>query len=127
MHKINELKKAQDLLSRAIVIASSTMPNSRYIQEAKIHVRKAISELDEAIGKQSQKRVDQDKQSNQWWSKIIAGVANQSMNKEACMTKEAYNRSLSQLNGMIDEEQKKLQELEKNSQKSDAIDEILND
>jgi hypothetical protein len=109
MDKINELYRAQSLLRQALAAATNSLSNSNPVQEAKGHMKKALSELDHAAKTQLKKKQMTQNQFEDWWGKVVSGTA------ATPMSAEAHARSLSQLNAMIGDEKKKLDELEQSS------------
>lgn len=109
--------RAKDLLSQALSVAINSLPNDRSVLEAKSHMKKALSELDKATKRQVQRKVATNNQFENWWSNVNNGVsslANQPMSAEAGV------KSLKQLNAMIADEQKKIDEIELKSQQNKA-------
>lgn len=121
MSKIDQINKAKSLLSSALSAAINSMPNNKSVQDAKMHMKKALIELDNAANAQIQKKTGQTPASN--WNKNIndgiAIIANQPMSKEATQ------RSLKQINSMIETEHKNIEEMNKLSANGDE--DILND
>jgi dGTP triphosphohydrolase len=112
MNKIDEINKARSLLSSALAVALNSMPNNHSVQDARIHMRKALNELDNVAKTEVRKKNHNQEQANTWWKNIVSGVANQPVGQEA-MSKEAQQWSLDKLNKAIDSEKSKLDELEK--------------
>lgn len=110
MEKIDELYKAKALLNQAINAAAKSMPNNRNVQEARLHMKKAVENLDSASKDHIKKGRVGNENFSKWWGNVQAGtaaVANSPMSGEASM------KSLAALNAMIAEEYKALDELEK--------------
>lgn len=117
-----QLEKAQNLLSQALSAAISSMPNNRSVLEAKGHIKQAMTKLDKAQKTQTRKRDLNSSQFETWWGNVQTGAA---MGAHAPMAEEARNRALNQLDSMIDIEEDKLAELDKNDPQSPN--QILND
>lgn len=109
MDKVEQLHKAKALLHQALIAASNSMPNNRDVAEAKSNIRKAMERLDEASKSQIRKSKANSGQFEQWWGSVQSGVANASF---APMTKEATMKSLKELDDMIAEQQKILDDLQ---------------
>jgi hypothetical protein len=132
MNKIEELLKARGLLNQALLTSNNLMPNDRAVQEARMHMRKALSELDAATKQHAKKKDVNNNLHHQWWSHVVSGVSAGSHSStgdgsHSQMTREAHSRSLNELNKMIEAEQNTLAELEKASAKPDPLTDILND
>lgn len=121
--KIEQLDLAKDLLGQALSVAYHSMPNNRTVSEARGHIRQAMKKIDLVQKKDERKRMTQDQFQN-WWGNIQAGT---SQLAESPMTQEAQQRSLAQLDDMIQAEKRKLQELEKNSVETEVDDQLLSD
>lgn len=122
MDKINELNRAKGLLTQALSAALNSMPNDRSVQEARMYMKKALNELNNAAKTQIKKKTMT--QDQQWLSNVNSGIAAVA---HSPMSQESQHRSLQQLNAMIAEERKKLDELEKASIKPDPIVDLLSD
>lgn len=123
-----EISKAQSLLAQALNTALASMPNNKSVIEASGHIRSAIHKLDGAAKTQMQKRKMNQTQFDNWWGNIQAGTSKLAAAKTAAspMSTEAAQKSLQQLNKMIDQQQSKIKDLE---QAADQItdDELLQD
>jgi hypothetical protein len=118
MNKIHELDRVKHLLHQALNVALHSMPNDRSVSEARGHMKQAIKKIDVASKRQdARKRMTQDNFQS-WWGDIQSGVSNVAASP---MSAEAQQRSLSALNSMIDEEKKKLEELEKRAAQPDGL------
>lgn len=106
MNKIDQLKKTKELLEQANILASKSMPNNRDVQEARLHIRKAINNIEMASEHRESKKRSSAGQFEQWWGNIQSGAA------ISAMSPQAQTKSLSVLNKMIGEEQQKLDDLE---------------
>jgi hypothetical protein len=119
--KIDQLEYAKDLLGQALGAALTAMPNNRSVLEAKGHIKQAINKLDKvAKTKMKKKKSMTQTQHDLWWGEIQAGTTNVAGMPTSA---EAQQRSLDKLNVMIDDEQKKIDDLEKSS----PPDELLQD
>lgn len=102
----DQLQRAQNLMTQALRCAGSFLSNDKNLAEAKSHIKNAINKIEKT--KQAKKANKEEKVS--FWDDITAKTVNQPM---ANVSQEAYNKTLKQLNFMIDEEKKKLEDLEK--------------
>lgn len=118
--KLTELERTKSLLSQAL----NGSPNSDHpvIQEVRGHIRQAISKLDKAIKTGTVKKQRSQGQFEQWWGHIQSGTAHLAAGN---MSPEAQQWSLKKLNSLIAQEEQKLADLEKASDKSDG--ELLTD
>lgn len=125
MGKIDKLQKSKFLLNQAINEAFSSMPNDRDVIEARQLIRRAIDKLDNASRGVAKKKSESQDYHSQWWSNIQSGV---SKNAYAVTTGESAARSLSVLNLMISEEQKKINDIETQAAatKTSAVDQLTN-
>ena len=112
MSKSNELKKTTSLLTQALSTALASMPNNRAVAEAAGDIRRAIRKIDGVTQEQVSKRKMSQSQFETWWGNIQSGVANQS---HTPMTVEACQKSLKQLDSMIQKEQSIIEQLEQQS------------
>lgn len=127
MHKTNEIKRAKGLLNQALIVASNSMPRNHSVQEAKAHIKKAINELDVAVKSYVKKKHESESTYQNWWTNIVSATVNQSLANNSPEANVANVKSLSQLNSMIAQEEKNLEELEKKSHEIDDITDILNE
>lgn len=105
-----QLGKVKSLLTQALGVAQHHMQNDRSVSEAKIHMKRAINEIDKASKRKLRKEKMTNDQFETWWGNIQSGTTAAA---NAAMTPEAQQKSLEELNAMIDEEKKKIEELEK--------------
>ena len=110
MEKIDELYKAKALLNQALSAAARSMPNNRNVQEARLHMKKAVENLDHASKDHIKKGKANSENFSKWWGDVQAGTASVAASP---MSQEAHMKSLAALNAMISEEYKALEELEK--------------
>lgn len=122
MKKIEQLDIAKDLLGQALKVAYNSMPNNRTVEEARGHMKQAINKLDVVAKKQGKRKKMMQDQFQGWWGDIEAGTAQLA---NSPMSPEAQQKSLSQLNSMIDAEKQKLDDLAKQSEEID--DQLLRD
>ena len=114
MKEIDELNKAKRILSQVLGTAMGSLSSNKYVvQEAKNHIKHAINKLESASKKQMIKK--NQKSEKEWWEDIQrshnVGTAN-----------------LKVVNNMIDDQKRKLDELENKSQKiSDDYDTFSNE
>jgi len=116
--KIDQLEYAKDLLGQALGAAFNTMPNNRSVTEAKGHIKQAITKLDQVVQTQAKKKSMTQTQHDLWWGNVQAGTADMAHMPTSA---EAQQRSLDQLNSMIDSEQKKIDDMEKNAQPNELL------
>lgn len=114
MSKIDQLNRAKSLLNQALSLMSSIFPNDKDAGDARQYIRKAMSSLDGVMVKEASQKSMKQNQFEQWWGTIQSGT---SAVANSGMTQQAYARSLSALNAMISEEQKKLNALEASAKK----------
>lgn len=108
--KADQMMRAKALLHEAINLASSAMPNSHVVAEARFHMKQAMSRIDKVAKEQLEKKKAMGQnQFENWWGKVVTGTAAAS---HTPMSAEATNKTLSTLNAMIAEETKKLNDLE---------------
>jgi hypothetical protein len=121
MNKIEQLNRAKALLQQAMTAATAAMPNNHAVTEARSHMRRAISELDNAAKTQDKRQTANETGAKKWWGQIVSGVANQPV------TQEAANKSLAALNAMMSVEEKKLADLQAEAEKPTAADQLFRD
>ena len=114
--KMDQLEKAKGLLNQALSVALHNLGNGHAVQEAKSHMKVALRRLDDVSKKQTRRAQTQQSEHEKWWSNVVTGSAEAATSPVA---QEAYQKSLQQLNSMIDVEKKKLEELEKQDINSD--------
>lgn len=110
MDNHKNLGRTKALLAQALSAAANS--NSRLAVEARSHIRQAIKKIDEAANDQNRKKM-LNAQFDSWWGDIQAGVAKQAMGST---TAEGTQKSLAQLDALINQEKDKLLELEKLSE-----------
>lgn len=99
------------LLHEAINLASAAMPNSHVVAEARFHMKQAMKKIEGlAESEMKKKKTMNQSQFQDWWGNVVSGTTEASY---AQMTPDAKNRILSQLDAMISEETKKIEELDK--------------
>ena len=113
MNKIKQLSKAKELLEQANIIASKNLANNKEVQEARFHIKKAINNIEEASKSYESRKKSSSGQFEQWWGSVQSGVANSSISG---MSQKSQAKSLSILEKMIDDEQKKIDDLETKAQ-----------
>lgn len=123
-NKMDELMRARGLLTQALSAALNSMPQNKSVQEARVHMKKALNELDNAAKTQTRKRTVSQDQYHQWWGNVVSGAA---AGAHSPLTEESRHRSLDQLNKMIETERQKLDDLEKASVKPDAAAQLFSD
>lgn len=124
MKPVDELTRAKNLLSQALSVALNSLPRDKSVQEAKVHMKKAMSGLDSAIKTQTKRKPALENQYQTWWSKVTAGTAKQAFGNTSA---ESCAKSLSMLNAMGQKTSQELDELEKKSKQLDESDEIFNE
>tara|TARA_Y100000034_G_C6845481_1_gene382980 strand:+ start:712 stop:1083 length:372 start_codon:yes stop_codon:yes gene_type:complete len=117
-----QLGQVKSLLTQALGVAQHHMQNDRSVSEAKTHIKRAINEIDKVSKKKLRKEKMTNDQFETWWGNIQSGTAAAA---SASMSPEAQQMSLDQLNGMIDDEKKKLEDLEKQARQ--VPDQLLQD
>lgn len=124
--KLDEFERVQGLLTQALNVAAYHMGGDRSVAEAKGHIRQAIDKIDKAKKSQLRKKARTNDQFEQWWGDVQSGVSQVAASP---MSPEAQCKTLAQLNAMIDEEKRKLAELEKASdqKKLDQQDDLMID
>lgn len=124
MSKVNEITRARGLLTQALSVALNSMPTNKSVLEAKSHMQKALASLENVTKEEVRKKSMSGEQFKNWWGNVVGGtsaVAHQPMSAES------RNKSLSQLDAMIAEEQKKIDEIEKKAQQLSSSDDLLSD
>jgi len=104
---IDQLIKAQKLMTQAISCATNSLSNHRTVTEAKSHMHQAIANLDKARKIQMQRKVENSKPPVGHTQ--VAEFTNYSYSKEA---QEAIMKTLGMLDSMVAEEKKVLNDLE---------------
>lgn len=113
MSRADQLTRAKMLLHEAINLASAAMPNSHVVAEARFHMKQAMKKIDGlAESEMKKKKTMNQSQFQDWWGNVVSGTTEASY---AQMSPDAKNRILGQLDSMISEETKKLEELEAKS------------
>lgn len=120
--KINHIQKAKALLGQALAAAAEAAPLSPVVGEARRHMRQALEKLDGAMKGAVQSARQNHTQYDAWWGDVEAGASQVAASP---MAPEAQVRSLAQLDALIGEERRKLDELEKASQAQPASAEDL--
>jgi glutamyl-tRNA reductase len=115
---INQLNQAKNILSSILGTALQSLDNKHVVQEAKSHIRQAISKLESVSKKQIRKQ--NNKTNEKMWTNNTAKTVNSPMSNEVAQT------VMGGLSKMIAEQQKKLMELEKKSAKNDNDNLITN-
>lgn len=106
---IDQLNQAKNILSGILGTALNSLNDNKHVvQDAKNHIRQAITKLESVSKKQIRKQKGQTNH-EKWWGNITANVANVSMSKETAQA------VMGKLNNMIGEEQQKIKDLEKQS------------
>lgn len=116
--KIDQLEYAKDLLGQALGAAMNTMPNDRSVSEAKGHIKQAINKIDKVVKAQTKKKAMTQTQHDLWWGEIQAGTTNVAGIPTSA---EVQQKSLDKLNSMIDDEQKKIDDIEQDSQPNELL------
>ena len=119
-----ELARAQSLLTQALGCANKALAPNQNITEAKAHIRQAISKLNKNEKKTQMRKEAAQTEYDKWWG----GLSNTA--KEAPLANvsaEAYNKTLEQLNMMIEQEKSSLNNLEKKVQTKSQNSGLLND
>lgn len=133
MQKIDELNRARNLLTQALSAALHSLPNNRSVQEARSHMKRALNELDHAAKTQTRKQSANATQAKEWWGQVEAGTVAMSRQPTAneatqpTATEAAQRRALQSLDAMIANEQKILDDLEKQSEPPVSSPALFND
>jgi hypothetical protein len=117
-----QLGQVKSLLTQALGVATHHMQSDRSVTEAKTHIKRAINEIDKASKKKLRKEKMTNDQFETWWGNVQSGTTALA---NAGMSPEAQQKSLDQLNAFIEDEQKKLDDLQKQAQK--LPDQLLQD
>jgi stage III sporulation protein SpoIIIAA len=62
MGRLDEFVKTKGLLTQALSLSFNSLPNSKSVQEARMHMKKALSELDNASKAEIKKKATTDDQ-----------------------------------------------------------------
>lgn len=119
--KLDNLNKSIESLIKASNYLSNMAGEN--LDEAKNHINQAIKKISKENKKTIKRKEGQVQESDKWWDKIISGAVKLS---ESNVTKESYMRSLSELQSMIDKEQKDLDNLENIVNTQNNQDDLLN-
>jgi hypothetical protein len=127
MSEFKEFERTKNLLTQALAAALHSLPQNKFVNEARTQMKKALINLNYAEQTQVRRQRISQNQFEKWWGNVQAGTTNVAAQP---MSAEAQIRSLNQLNSMIAEEKQKLEELEKQSNlplTSPFDQELLND
>jgi len=111
--KDQQFDRVKDLLGQALRAAVNNLPNDRSVVEAKTHMKQALAKIDEAGRTRKRRKEMTQTQFESWWGNVQSGTSQLAASP---MSAQAQMKSLDQLNAMIDDEKRKLDELEKQSQ-----------
>lgn len=110
MSKADQIMRAKMLLHEALNLTGAAMPHNDAMAEARFHMRQAMNKIDKIAKVQlEKKKISNQSQFESWWGNVVSGTAAAS---HTPMSAEARNKTLGQLDAMIAEEYKKLNELE---------------
>lgn len=111
MNNSSKILKVKETIDDLIKVSYNILPNNNNMSDARFHLQQAAKHIDKVVN--SNKKKDANKnQSESWWANIVSGTAKMS---QAGFSPQGYAKSLSQLNLMIDNETKKINDLEKQS------------
>jgi len=99
-------------------VALQSMSNDRSVAEARTHMRQALTKIDLVQKKQNKAKRMTQNQFEGWWGNVQAGTAELAASP---MSSEAQTKSLSKLDEMIEQEKRKLQDLEKAQSTPDQL------
>jgi hypothetical protein len=111
MNEIDQLNKVKIILNQILSKSSLHKPNY-VVQEAKNHIKQAISKLEKATKKEAVKKIDNSKTQQQWVNDINSYY-------------KIGTVGLQKVEAMIKAEKDKLDELEKKSQTIDNNDDDM--
>jgi uncharacterized protein YhaN len=118
-----QLDRVKDLLGQALGVALKSMPNNQSVAEARSHMKQALAKIDVAQKKTEDRKTMTKSQFEGWWGDVQAGTSELAASP---MSPETSQKSLSQLDAMINQEKRKLKDLEKQAQQS-TPDQLLSD
>lgn len=113
--EFEQISKIQLLLSQALGVALNSLPANRSVVEAKSHIKQAMGKLEHAQKLQLKRKQTNEADFQKYWGTVQSPMSNT-----------ATQKSLAELNAMIDNEKTKLAELEKKSQ-TQLPNEMFND
>lgn len=118
MKELDELNKAKNILSQVLGTGFKSLSGNKYaVQEAKHHIRQAVVKLEHATKKEMlRKKVAT--QSQTWWQDVQSGVQ---------FGAKSGTQALNNINSLIDEQKRVLDELEKESKKISSDDGLINE
>lgn len=106
MSKHDQLFRAMNLLSQAMLAAGQSMPNDKHVVEAKVHMKQAMQKLENANKRHATKKSNNATDASKWWGDVVAHAPMAKMSEQAAI------KTLAHLDAMILTERKKLDELE---------------
>lgn len=109
MKKHIQVQKAKAILNGAIQATLNIAPNDKNMQAARSHLRQSINCMDKFIDSETKKKSNTN-HFESWWNNIVSGTAKMSQSQ---FSSEANARSLKKLQSMIDEEESKITDMEK--------------
>jgi hypothetical protein len=114
MNKIDQISKAKSLLASALAAARQSLANGQVVQDARSHMKVALRKLGEAEFAQNKRKMNA-QEHQKWWDHIVSGTADQMTAKVADQpsAKVAQQQTLAQLNSLISQEEKLIQDLDK--------------
>jgi len=98
-------KNAQRALE-LLRLAFNNTRDDHSLLEVRRHIWQAMTKLENAVKKDSEPKTSR---TREWWDRIVAGTTTSKITPSAAV------RSLRELDAMISAEQRKIEELEKNS------------
>lgn len=115
--KHQQLNRVKNLLGQALGVALQSMPHNKSVAEARTHMRQALDKINLVQKKQNKAKRMTQNQFEGWWGNIQSGTSELAASP---MSSEAKTKSLSQLDSMIEQEKRKIQDLEKNLEKEQS-------
>jgi len=106
MSKQDQILRAINLLSQAMIVAGQGAPNDKHVVEAKVHMKQAMQKLESANKTHANRKTNNQTDASKWWGDVVAHTPMAKMSEQAAM------RTIQQLDAMILTERKKLDELE---------------
>ncbi len=118
MSQIDQINKTMGLLSQALNVAGGCL-NQQPVSSAKSDIRRAIEKLESVKNDNVKKEIQKETNHQKWWGHIKNGVTIASSPKTSM-------RTLKELNKLIADEQKKIDNIEDKVIKADQV-KILKD
>lgn len=107
MSKTDQLGKTKQLLYQALNTASQSYPNDKDILEAKVHIKQALQKLETAGSRNNKLKEQSSSNFSKWWGDIVAH------SPLAKMSDTAAARAIKNLDSLIAEQNKIINDLDK--------------